>query len=158
MHFPDLSSLCLPPFDGCRNLIAVGWLEPGHDFSLGDVPAEFVQKLAELLVNPWQPSIFMGHHPCGFCRFSGGPGSMTVGGLHATTVDLGVSNLWVPAAGVVFVSPSLILHYIDAHGYAPPTEFQSAVMACPTMRSMDYLKAIRSRGTRELWHPQNRIG
>jgi hypothetical protein len=39
--------------------------------------------------------------------------------------------------------------YIDSHGYAPPEEFQRAVLACPPMRSVAYLKhvkGIRSAG------------
>ena len=35
---------------------------------------------------------------------------------------------------------------MDAHGYSPPAEFQQAVMDCPPMRSMDYLKAILKNG------------
>ena len=33
-------------------------------------------------------------------------------------------------------------HYIDAHEFQPPPEFQRAVMSCPPMRSMEYFKAI----------------
>ena len=56
---------------------------------------------------------------------------------------MGISKLWLPDDGIVYVAPSLILHYIDAHGYSPPVEFREAVIACPPMRSIDYLKAIR---------------
>lgn len=55
---------------------------------------------------------------------------------------MGTSNLFVPAEGFLYVAPSLILHYMDAHDYSPPVDFQRAVMACPAMRSMEYLKAV----------------
>jgi hypothetical protein len=75
--------------------------------------------------------------------FTGGPACVTVGGL---TVPVGSSNVFVPADGVVYVAPSLALHYIDAHEYLPPEPFQRAVMACPPMRSMEYLRGIARFG------------
>jgi hypothetical protein len=151
MHYPDLSPIWLPPSASSSKLLAVGWLEPGHDYRLGEVRTEFVLKLVDLLVNPWQPAIAMGRHPCGFCRLSGGPPSFRFENLAISSeVRIGISNLWVPADGFLFVSPSLILHYMDAHGYSPPDEFQMAVMACPQMRSMDYLKALKKHGPMEI--------
>jgi hypothetical protein len=63
-----------------------------------------------------------------------------------SVVQVGVTNVWIPADGFLYVAPSLVLHYIDAHGYSPPFEFQAAVVACPPMRQMDYLKAILKNG------------
>jgi hypothetical protein len=151
MYLPDLKPLQFPPFDQFPNMVAVGWLEPSHEFPTGDVALEFVQKLAALLVNPWEPAFAMGKHPCGFCRFTGGPSILQIGELKwRKDVHIGAANLWLPADGYLFVAPSMILHYIDAHGYQPPAEFQAAVMACPEMRSMDYLKAIAKNGPAEL--------
>ena len=82
----------------------------------------------------------MGTHSCDFCRISGGPGRFD---LDHVTAILGASNLFVPTNDRLFVAPSLILHYIDAHDYSPPPAFCDAVIACPEMRSMDYLKLIR---------------
>jgi hypothetical protein len=56
---------------------------------------------------------------------------------------MGTANVFVPAGDVVFVAPSLLLHYIDSHEYQPPSEFQRAVKACPPMKSMAYLKAVK---------------
>jgi hypothetical protein len=148
MHYPDLT-----PFsssEGSPKLLAVGWLEPGHDYHRGNVRTEFVCKLAELLVNPWQPAMSMGPHRCAFCRLSGGPASFRLENVVSSSdVRLGVSNLWLPADGCLYIAPSLILHYMDAHEYSPPDEFQSAVMACPPMRSMEYLKALRKSGPKD---------
>ena len=127
-----------PEHDG--RLIAVGWLAHGHDYSRGDVSTDVVARIHQLLVNPWAPAVCMGAHDCEFCRFSAGPRQFT---LDNTTAPLGVSNLFVPATDRLYVAPSLILHYIDAHEYSPPTEFCDAVMSCPEMRSIDYLKQIR---------------
>ena len=58
------------------------------------------------------------------------------------SVTLGRDNVYIPTDGRVFVAPSLVIHYIDAHHYQPPDDFQAAVLNCPEMRSMAYLKAL----------------
>jgi hypothetical protein len=35
---------------------------------------------------------------------------------------------------------------LDWHEYRPPEDFRAAVLACPPMRSMAYLAAIRAAG------------
>ncbi|GAA4448432.1 hypothetical protein [Novipirellula rosea] len=139
-HYADLAPCDYFTSDHDGKLVAVGWLARGHEFSRGDVDSDLVTRIHQLLVNPWQPCVAMGPHPCDFCRVSGGPGQITMDTISAT---LGVSNLFVPADNRLFVAPSLILHYIDAHDYSPPQDFCDAVMACPEMRSIDYLKLIR---------------
>jgi hypothetical protein len=59
-------------------------------------------------------------------------------------------DLYVPANQVIYVAPELIVHYIDAHQYLPPQVFIDAVLACPEMRSMDYLKALLRGGGNKL--------
>lgn len=147
MHVPDLAPLRLSPFESATNVIAVGWLEPGAEYQHGEVGADFVRKLTDLLVNPWQPVAAAGRHSCGFCRMTGGPSVFRLHGLPMSPdVPMGVSNLWLPGDGVCYVAPSLILHYMDSHDYSPPTEFKLAVMACPPMRSIAYLKALLKNG------------
>ena len=57
-------------------------------------------------------------------------------------VALGASNLFVPTSEVLFVAPSLVVHYIDAHQYRPPDSFLDAVDGCAEMRSLEYLRAL----------------
>ena len=141
--YEDLSSCEYFGPDFADQLKAVGWLEVGHPYSQGNVDLEFVAKLTQLLTNPWQPFFLMGPHFCSLCRLTGGPASFKYGGM---TAQLGVSNLFVPSDGFLYVSPSTILHYIDSHSYAPPQQFQDAVLSCPTMRSIEYLRAILTNG------------
>jgi hypothetical protein len=61
---------------------------------------------------------------------------------------MGSANVFVPGEACVYVAPSLILHYIDTHAYAPPDVFWEAVRACPPMRSMAYLKLVHTLGLR----------
>ena len=87
-----------------------------------------------------------GYHSCGFCRFSRGPTHLQYNNL---VLGTGRNNLFVPAPeSKVFVAPSLIAHYIDAHDYQPPQAFQQAVLACPNVKSPEYLQTIAMRGLR----------
>lgn len=138
-YYADLSPCDCFPSDAGGKLLAVGWLDAKYPYSKGDVDEQFVARLVDLLVDPWQPAVAMGRHKCQFCRFSGGPSAFE---SRNTTVSMGVSNVFVPASGFIYVAPSLILHYMDSHGYAPPAQFQRAVMDCPPMKSTPYLKAI----------------
>lgn len=142
-YYPDQSTCDYFGASEPEKLTAIGWLDSARPFNQGPVIADFFRKLTELLVNPWQPAIAMGRHACGFCRFSGGP---TVFRLDNFEVQFGASNVFIPADGFLYAAPSLILHYIDSHGYSPPEDFQRAVLACPPMRSIEYLKAILKNG------------
>jgi hypothetical protein len=137
VYVPDLSAL------GHPQLIAVGWLAKGETYARGPVTEPFVGALLGLLANPWQPVLSAGFHRCELCRISGGPSQMQWAG---EMLSLGTTNLYVPFEGRIFVSPSLIAHYMDAHEYAPPEVFQTAVLQCPQMRSTGYLKAVLKNG------------
>ena len=125
--------------------LTVGWLAHGHTFHTGAVPREFFDKLCLLLVSPFQPIATAGHARCDLCQFSGGPGVLQNGDA---VVHMGASNLFVPGAGIVYVAPSLIAHYIDAHSYRPPDEFVEAVLRCPETHSMEYKRLLLANGGR----------
>lgn len=131
------------PYHEDDRVITVGWLAPDEAYSRGKVSAEFVSALFRLLLDPWQPAISMGFHHCPFCEFSGGPDAFSMIGSNEK-VSMGRDNLYVPGDDCVFVTPSLILHYIDSHQFCPREDFQQAVLDCPPMRSMEYLKALRA--------------
>ena len=137
-YFEDLSSYYGDPY-ASRNILAVGWLERGRAYQKGAVEEEVVAALVKLLVDPWQPAVAGGWHACSFCRFSGGPGMLVYKG---TKIRMGSANLYVPGDQCVYVTPSLIAHYMDAHEYAPPQPFCQALLACPPMRSMAYFRAL----------------
>lgn len=96
-----------------------------------------------MAVRPWQSTAFLGHHTCDLCDDA--LDGMTLE-AHGERVDLGASNLFVPSPHGVLVAPSLVLHYIRDHDYAPPDEFLEAVMACPPMGSKAYLRALEDAG------------
>lgn len=117
-------------------LRAVGWLKRGKPFETGSVDSGVFVRLVEMARDPWQPIMLMGSHSCDLCLYD----------RAATSIN----NVFIPADGVVFVCPVLIAHYMNAHWYRPPDEFCQAVMSCPEMRSMQYLKALLANGARPL--------
>ena len=125
--------------------MAIGWLAGEKAYTKDNVPLDVFSSLAKLLVDPWQPVATAGRHACPFCRFTGGPAKLDFGD-HA--ISCGTNNVFVPGDDCVYVAPSMILHYVDAHEYCPPEVFQKAVLACPAVRSVAYMKAMRARGLR----------
>jgi len=129
------------------SLVAVGWIESPPDLTTGPVDARFFEALTALLVDPWQPLTQAGSHRCTLCRFTGGPAVVR---FRDREIAVGVTNVFVPTHDRTYVAPSLIAHYIDAHDYAPPPEFQQAVLSSPPMKSMDYYKLLRKHGIDKL--------
>ncbi len=133
--FEDLSECDYFGLEPAVALRAVGWLERGRPFKTGAVDPSVYRRLCELRRNPWQPVVSPGLHECDLCQYEGATGS---------------SNIFVPGSGILYVCPELVTHYMNVHGYAPPDEFCRAVLACPPMRSISYLKAILANGGRLL--------
>jgi len=119
----------------CDALLAVGWLGPDSRFEKGPVSLEFHEKLKKLCANPWQPVSSAGLHRCELCQFEG---------------PLFSENVFVPFRGKIYVAPVGILHYVGSHWYRPPQIFIDAVLACPSMQTMEYKKAILANGGRSL--------
>ena len=116
------------PYTDSARIVAVGWLERGHQYPVGQVSAEVFAKLRALLVDPWQPAAAAGAHQCDLC-------------LHEPE-KAGTRNLFVPGEQRIYVAPELILHYVNAHWYQPANEFCDAVLRCPPMKSTEYRRAI----------------
>lgn len=117
-------------------LRAVGWLEQGKPFPVGAVDRRVYGRLIEMRQNPWQPAFAAGLQSCSLGQYE--------------PEAHGGKNLFIPGNGFQYVCPELITHYMNAHGYAPPREFCDAVLACPTMRSAAYHKALLANGGRLL--------
>src|SRR5687768_10894017 len=116
--FRDMSTTTM--VDAGDHVRAVGWLCREEPFTRGVVSPEFVERLREF-ARRWGEStealgwgVFMGVHTCEFC--------------HAC---VGFGNFGVPRDAKLFVAPDLIVHYVEAHQYAPPIEFIDAVVHSP---------------------------
>jgi hypothetical protein len=136
-YYPDLSSCTYFGKEVAEKLIAVGWLDKEHSYATGVVSEDFIEKLIGFLVEPWAPGYLMGYEECPYCIL---PSNKLT--YHATSIDIGALNLFVPGERFLYVMPSLAAHYILAHGYTPPPQFQQAVLRCPPMRSQEYFEAV----------------
>ncbi len=148
MHFPDLAPFRNPLFEDSSKLIAVGWLEPGSEYQHGEVGTDFARKLADLLVNPWQPAIAADQS---FVRLLSSNRWAIFISIKCFCQEESRSSRWAlkPLASWgrdLLCGASLVLHYMDSHEYSPPMEFKLAVMACSPMRSPGNLKALLKNG------------
>jgi hypothetical protein len=134
-YFADLSPCDYFGAEHSDVLRATGWLSDTEAFRIGPTPIPVFEKLKSLLHDPWQPMVFGGVHACELCQFDG---------------PLGYANLFVPATSCIYVCPELIVHYVAAHRYLPPQEFQDALLNCPDTRSMDFKKLLLASGGRSL--------
>jgi hypothetical protein len=134
--FADQSVCDYFPFQGTIPLRVIAWLDAEHDYPRGKTRREVWVKLKDLLKDPWQPLITCGFHPCNLCMFE--------------SEAKGERNLFVPGDGFLYVCPELIVHYINAHGYAPPEDFCEAVLRCPDTQSMQYKRLFLANGGRSL--------
>ena len=81
----------------------------------------------------------MGMHQCEICDDEGDSGDIAI-----------------PSGDVLFVAPTMIVHYVRVHGYLPPVDFVRAVLACPaptTAAYADAVTAIANRGAGALRSP-----
>ncbi len=133
MYYPDLSNEC--QVAAGPTIRAIGWLGSEAAFQTGPTPIEVVARLRELIKTAFQPVAAGGWHECDICQFDGAAGS---------------HNLFLPGNGCLYVCPELIVHYISAHHYQPPTEFSESVLASPDATSMEFKKAFLAVGGRDI--------
>lgn len=108
--------------------LAVGWLEADHDYPRGEVGPGAVEALERLFVHAWEPITAGGWHDCSLCprKPTDGPITRLIAGRREL---LGVKNLLLPAGDLIYAAPSLVIHYIEDHGYKPPDAFTDALLA-----------------------------
>jgi hypothetical protein len=129
-HIEDLAPCTyLCPAKWADRVLAIGWLERGKPYPKGEIGNDFARKLVELGREPWQPFVAGGWHTCEFCRVSEWRDG---------------ANLFIPGEGVLYAAPRMVIHYVDVHEYQPPDAFSAAVLNCPPMRSLEYLRALRA--------------
>jgi hypothetical protein len=148
VYIPDLAPRDYCGFADGNTLRSVGWLELSHAFTLGPIDEDLLYRLFVLAEDAWQPIAFCGYHACEFCSAPKLFGTEVA--FKGRRLTVGTANLFIPGNGVVYVAPSLIIHYLLAHQYQPPTEFVDAVRACPGMLTPEYIDAIRRFGPKSL--------
>ena len=125
---------------GCER--QVGYLARGHSFTKGTASEVFFDCLVALVERPL--SAWCGYHTCdlGWCGLSLG-GEQPKFRYKGRLIRLGATDILVPGDEVVYLAPSLILHYIRRHKYLPPQCFVKAVLNCPAPSSQEYSASIK---------------
>jgi hypothetical protein len=126
--FPDLGTET--QVAGGDFVQAVGWLYIEQPYPQGTVPPAFADRLRQF-AGRWAEStqalglpMSLGFHTCEFCGEARGYG-----------------NFGVPHGDVLFVAPEMIAHYVEAHRYAPPSEFIEAILKAPLPGTEEYRAA-----------------
>jgi hypothetical protein len=112
-----------PSADG--NVVNVGWLGCESDFQVGSVDESIRLGLRKRAENPL--NVMRGWHDCELCGMESPIRIPPLEGVHGR-ISLGTGELWVVGdAGITYVAPTLIVHYVEDHGYVPPASFNAAL-------------------------------
>jgi hypothetical protein len=124
VYFEDLSpySYTIPPNipDGVdigryANAVNVGSLADGYTFEKGSSPRKLRSKLRNLAKDAKNSA--WGFHECDICASSWRRAAQGNGEIHVVGSD-----------GVMYIAPTLIVHYIAAHKHLPPAAFIDTVL------------------------------
>lgn len=114
MFQKDLSKHHYTRNDYPDNVLAVGWLHSGDEFTRGQTDSSVVAKLRSIEV----VNLTRGHHVCEFCDRG-----------HFDDNARGNGEIWVQGEdGFIYAMPVLTIHYIEAHEYKLPICVEKAVM------------------------------
>lgn len=122
-HYSDLTPYNYRHYS--EQELNVGWLQKDNEFTTGEVPEGFLDRLKKFEKNRFFKT--RGMHFCEFCQEN-----------HSSSDEIRV----VSKDGKVYASPTLLSHYIDEHNYLPPQEFIDAVVEGPEPGSKDYEQVI----------------
>ena len=128
MFFEDRSPYQYYQPSPLQYVLNVGWLDSTHVFPTAKSPTAFLAKLRAIVAGKYvnvdvHVNRMRGIHPCNLC----GEESIPLENCHGRPYALGMSEIWIPAEGLWYASPSMVVHYIQAHLYLPPREFIVAV-------------------------------
>lgn len=147
--FPDLTPLTYYGAEAAQVLIAVGWLGRDMEYQKGPLPEpELLRKLMRHVQQPYGgPLLLMGVHTCELC--GAGEPTNRLRRLKVKTAKYNSGEFCLPYAGKLICAPLMLVHYLDAHEYAPPQEFWQALADAPEPGA-DFDRSIRENGGLEL--------
>ena len=131
-YYDDLSPYSYHSTKVSNNVLNVGWLSSLEEFNKGEVTEEFIHALKVMLEQP--VNLFRGLHHCEFCPspiFTKKDNKF----VPEITRDCPSGNGEIRVNGnngIIYVAPTLIMHYIEEHNYKPPEEFINAIMQTTT--------------------------
>ncbi len=130
-YFEDLTPYTYHRSEADKNVLNIGWLSNENSYPTGTVDEEILDKLKILVTEP--VNLFRGVHDCEFCppriyeKIEGQFVGRTVLSCPNGNGEIRVKS----KNGIIYVAPTLIAHYIEAHNYFPPEAFLNAI-SCQT--------------------------
>lgn len=121
MYYKDLTPYSYG-FDTDFNVVNIGWLSNKYTFNqTGTLSPLFINNLEKITALGFYNHM-RGSHTCEFCQNKHEYNHLEYNGKK---IFLGNGEIWIPDVNTqrVFVSPSLLWHYIKEHNYIPPIEF-----------------------------------
>jgi hypothetical protein len=107
-------------------MVNVGWLGRDSVYPTGVVDARVQVELLKRAADP--ANVMRGFHYCEFCDEDSPIRIPAKVGIHER-VSLGTGEIRVAGDdGVIYAAPTLIVHYIEKHGYRPPEAFIVALI------------------------------
>jgi len=140
-YFPDLTPYQYTGLDKGTGIPAlnIGWLTKSKPYIIGETPAEFKQKLLAFCFFEHTVYNCLGYHTCQFCASPQAPIEVQRG---QKVAYLGNGEIRVIGVSAVYAAPTLVYHYVVAHGYKPPDEFIEAVLHGPPPDSDEHKALI----------------
>lgn len=135
MYHPDGSVARQAP--SLLPIVHIGWLDPEHPWTRGQVAAHDRERLAAFCQHPIWSSLASNRCclclPPAFIRLSSGQ-------------PLGAGLVYVITANCIYACPDLIIHYVDEHDYAPPADLLRALHTCPLPQTPWYSELAARHG------------
>jgi YgiT-type zinc finger domain-containing protein len=128
--FADLTPYRYLRHDDGRVRLNVGWLERGRPFDVGPTPPGLAERLASLAAHA-RAAQTRGLHSCDLCA------DEPAWDDYARQSS---AEIRVVAGDTIFAAPTLVHHYVAAHGYRPPDAFVAAALV---PLSVDWETALR---------------
>ena len=126
-YFKDLTPYTYGRAEPDENILNIGWLSREHDYQTGAVDKDILDKLKKLVAKP--VNLFRGLHECEFCPpsiYDNNEGVFSGKRIRGCPSGNGEIRL-KGKNGIIYVAPTLIIHYIEVHNYLPPSEFINAI-------------------------------
>jgi hypothetical protein len=114
---------------GTDRVRRVGYLARGYSFTKGTTSQAFFDRLVNVGGTALRGVVRISHLDLGWCRLKV-PNEKPALRYKGHPIGLGNTDISVPGDEVVYLAPSLILHYIRRHRYLPPPCFVEAVLNC----------------------------
>jgi hypothetical protein len=153
LHYQDLTPYRVGK-QTFQELINIGWLDSGQDYTKGIINHELLDKLRLLtLFDLDQVDLIEGgrHHPSGICvhtmRIRGNPflcpfcnnEEISLFDVTGRRMTLGRGEMSIPDVSrkFKFSFPTMLIHYIEKHNYLPQEIFLKALAEFPLNEPYD---------------------